>query len=98
MLLKTVATVKNNLNKNLLIAGILITMLDKRANNQKDVVKIVKKAYGEHVKIFKNIIPTSVKMAEMQSLGKSAMDFDKKSKIVISYKSFTDEYLNKGVC
>ncbi len=96
MLLKTVSTVKKNLNKNLEISGILITMLDKRATNQKDVVNVITNAYGKHIKIFENIIPTSVKMAEMQSIGKSAIDFDKKGKIAISYKAFTDEYL-KGV-
>lgn len=93
LLLSTITKVKNNLNDKLKITGVLITMLDKRAAFQKDVIEIIKESYGEFINIFESKIPMSVKVSETQSKGKSIF-IEKNNKVKDSYTSFAEELLS----
>jgi chromosome partitioning protein len=70
LLLETIGDVQANLNPELAIAGILITMVDHRSKHQKDVIQMVHGAYSETIPIFETMIPLSVAVSESQSLGK----------------------------
>ncbi len=91
-LLKTLKTVKENLNPELKIEGILLTMYDARLNLSKDVVEEIKKHFAGSV--FDTIIPRSVRIAEAPSFGKSVLHYNISSSGAQAYLHLTKEILN----
>ena len=92
-LLKTVGKVQRQLNSNLQISGILITMVEGRSNFSKEIGQLVRDAYGRSIYIYNTEIPRGVKAAEMSAEGKSIYAFDPKSKVAAAYEQFTKEVL-----
>ena len=92
-LIKTIGKVKRGLNRDIEIDGILITMMDARTNFAKDIAQLLGDTYGEHVRIYKNRIPFSVKAAEATAEGVSIFTHDPKGKVADSYRRFTEEVL-----
>ena len=90
-LLETFATVKNNLNPNLEILGVLLTMYDKRTTLNQQVKDEVYKYFGD--KLFKSIIPRNIRLAEAPSHGLSIFEYDKWSKGAKAYKAFAKEVI-----
>jgi len=76
-LLDTAGRIKKNLNVNLHIEGILLTMFDTRNNLSHQVVSEIKSHFGD--KVFHAIIPRNVRLSEAPSHGKSILDYDAKS-------------------
>lgn len=91
-LLKSITKVKNKINHNLNIAGMLLTMVDKRSNYVKEFIENINKI--ENINIFQTEIPCSVKAIEPLKKGISAIEHDRNSKISKSYLLFTDELIN----
>jgi chromosome partitioning protein len=91
-LLKTLRAVKDNLNRNLVIEGILLTMFDARLNLAKDVVDDIQKHFPDVV--FKTVIPRSVRVAEAPSFGKSVIHYSISSSGAQAYLSLIRELLN----
>ena len=75
-LLGTVAKVKRQINPALKINGILLTMVDGRTNLARDISRLIRNTYGNHIKVFKTEIPLSVKAAETSAVGKSIYSYD----------------------
>ena len=92
-LIKTIGKVKRQLNQRLEIEGILLTMVDNRTNYAKEITMMLQEAYGSKVKIFENIIPISVRAAEISAEGVSIYAHDPKGKVAAAYQSFTEEVL-----
>lgn len=92
-LIKTIGKVKRQLNQRLEIEGILLTMVDNRTNYAKEITTMLQEAYGSRVKIFENIIPISVRAAEISAEGVSIYAHDPKGKVAAAYQSFTEEVL-----
>ena len=92
-LIKTIGKVKLQLNQRLEIEGILLTMVDNRTNYAKEITTMLQEAYGSKVKIFENIIPISVRAAEISAEGVSIYAHDPKGKVAAAYQSFTEEVL-----
>lgn len=90
-LLNTVNLVKKHLNKNLEIEGALLTMYDARTNLSNQVVKEVKKYFGD--KVYKNVIPRNVKLSEAPSYGMPITMYDPRSKGAKSYEKFAKEFI-----
>lgn len=93
LLLKTITRVKDNLNPNLVIGGVIINMYDSRYNFHNEVVEVIKAAYDEHLRIFNTKIPISVKVTEAQACGKSIFEYDAEGKIAKSYELLAKEIL-----
>ena len=93
-LLNTVNLVKKHLNKNLQIEGALLTMYDIRTNLSNQVVKEVKKYFGD--KVYKTVIPRNVRLSEAPSYGMPITEYDPRSKGAKSYDKFTKEFLKKN--
>ncbi len=91
-LLKTLRAVKNDLNKNLVIEGILLTMFDARLNLAKDVVEDIQKHFPDVV--FRTVIPRSVRIAESPSYGKCVIHYRISSTGAQAYINLTRELLN----
>ena len=64
LLLKSVSKVKRNINPKLRIDGILLTMVDSRTNNAKDIISTLRQSVGQNIRVFDSEIPHSVRAAE----------------------------------
>ncbi|WII73026.1 AAA family ATPase [Bdellovibrio sp. 22V] len=76
-LLNTAGLIKKNLNPQLHIEGIVLTMFDVRNNLSHQVVTEIKNHFGE--KVFNAIIPRNVRLSEAPSHGQSILEYDSKS-------------------
>ena len=95
-LIKTIGKVKRQINPKLEIEGILVTMVDHRTNYAKEIIAMLKEAYGTKVKIFEKTIPLSVRAAECSAEGSSIYQHDPKGKVAVAYQSLTEEVLANG--
>lgn len=93
-LINTVELVKKHLNKDLDIEGALLTMYDIRTNLSNQVVKEVKKYFGD--KVYKTVIPRNVKLSEAPSYGMPISVYDPRSKGAKSYEKFVREFLKNN--
>lgn len=93
LLLHSVSRVKNRINPDLQIDGILLTMVDQRTNNAKTVIASLREGVGEHIKVFDTMIPYSVRAAECSVMGASIFEHDKNGKVAAAYESLTKEVL-----
>ena len=95
-LIKTVGKVKRQINPKLEIEGILLTMVDSRTNYAKDISSMLKEAYGSRVRIFANVIPISVRAAEISAEGVSIYKHDPKGKVASAYDSLIKEVITSA--
>ena len=93
LLLKSISQIRRAINPNLSISGILLTMVDKRANFTKEIIDEIGKAYGDRIRIFKDNIPHSVRATETSATGSSIFAHDPKGKVAAAYNSLTREVL-----
>ena len=96
LLLKSIAQTRRHINPNLAISGILLTMVDKRANISKDIIAMIKQAYGDSISIFKEAIPHSVRAVETSATGKSIFEYDPNGRIAAAYNSLAREVLESA--
>ena len=92
-LMKTIERVKVNLNPELKIRGILLTMYDKRNKLSSQVEKEARDYFKE--KVYLTIIPRNVRLSEAPSHGVPVLIYDKSCLGSKSYFSFTDEFINQ---
>ena len=92
-LLKSINMVKRNLNPDLKIDGILITMTDERTNLSKKIIQDIHKNFGQHIKIFNSTIPRCVKASESTGVGESIFVYDPKGSATKAYNVFTKEVI-----
>lgn len=76
-LLNTAGIIKKNLNSELRIEGIVLTMFDTRNNLSHQVVAEIQNHFGD--KVFKAIVPRNVRLSEAPSHGQSILQYDSKS-------------------
>ena len=92
-LLTTIITVKEKLNPSLSIAGILFTMTSSRTLHSKEVMEVTRRAFGDRIKIFDAIIPTSVRFKEAPAAGKSILAYAPRSEGAAAYRLLTEEVM-----
>ena len=92
-LLQTVNKVRRQINRNLRIDGILLTMADSRTNYSKEVSALLRSTYGSKIKVFDTEIPRSIRAAEISAEGKSIYAHDPNGKVAEAYRSLTGEVL-----
>lgn len=90
-LFETIELVKKSFNPNLEIEGVVLSMFDGRTNLSIQVVEEVKAFFKG--KVYVNIIPRNVRLAEAPSYGLSIMDYDLKSKGAEAYMELAREFL-----
>jgi len=93
-LLNTIRLVQQHLNKNLKIAGVLVTMFDGRLNLSKQVLGEVKGYFGD--KLFKTVIHRNVRLGEAPSFGKPALLYDANSVGAQDYMTLVEEIITNG--
>ncbi len=92
-LMKTIERIKNNLNPELSIKGILLTMYDKRNKLSSEVEKEAREYFKE--KVYQTVVPRNVRLSEAPSHGVPVLIYDKGCSGSKSYFSFTEEFLNQ---
>lgn len=95
-LLRSVSKVKRQINPNLRIDGILMTMVMPRTKITQTVISAVKNAYGRNIKIFDTQIPFSIRAVEATAEGKSIFAYDKSGKVATAYEQFGKEVVEIG--
>ncbi len=93
-LIHTIDLVKERLNPNLEIEGVVFTMYDARTNLSLQVVENVKDNLQQT--IYKTIIPRNIRLAEAPSHGLPINLYDPKSAGAESYMLLAEEVINKG--
>ncbi|MEN6508535.1 MAG: AAA family ATPase [Smithella sp.] len=94
-LLNTVKLVKANLNPDLSLDGILLTMFDARNSLAHRVAEDVRKHLGS--KVLKTIIPRNVRLSESPSHGLPIILYDVKSRGAFAYMALAEEILRRGM-
>jgi len=92
-LLHTYWLVQHNLNHDLEIGGVILTMADFRTNLTQQVIEEVKEYFKE--KVFTSIIPRSVKLSEAPSFGKPAVVYEPSNKASQAYVDLICEFINR---
>ena len=92
-LIHTVELVRDRLNPQLTIEGVVFTMYDARTNLSLQVVENVKDNLDQT--IYKTIIPRNIRLAEAPSYGMPINKYDPKSAGADSYMRLADEVMEK---
>jgi len=87
----TIKLVKENLNPNLNIEGVLLTMADYRTNLTKEVIQEVRNHFKD--KVYKAVIPRNIRLTEAPSFGKPIAIYDKDSLGAQKYEELSKEIL-----
>ena len=93
-LLSTIRLVQKHLNKNLMIDGVLLTMLDARTNLGLQVIEEVKKYFRD--KVYKTVVPRNVRLSEAPSHGEPIITYDAKSRGAEVYLELAREVIKNG--
>ena len=93
-LLATVERVRESLNPELSLFGVIATMWDERTNLSRQVLDEIRGHFGASV--FENVVPRSVRLAEAPSYGKPILLYDVKSKGAEAYLGVARELLRRG--
>ena len=92
-LMKTIERIKSNLNPELIIKGILLTMYDKRNKLSAEVEKEAREYFKD--KVYQTIVPRNVRLSEAPSHGIPILVYDKLCAGSKSYSSFAEEFLSQ---
>ena len=94
LLLHTVAKVRRSINAGLKIDGILLTMVDSRTNNDREIVNELRMGVGRKLRIFDTVIPRSIRAVEATRSGESIFAYDPNGKVAQAYAGLTKEVLD----
>ncbi|MBI4158006.1 MAG: ParA family protein [Candidatus Yanofskybacteria bacterium] len=90
-LLNTINLVRQGLNPDLQVLGVLLTMYDKRNQLSRQVLNEVHKSFPGRV--FDSVIPRLVSLAEAPSFGKTILQFDPGSRAARAYRQLAEEVI-----
>jgi chromosome partitioning protein len=96
LLLKTIGRVRRQINPRLKIDGIVVTKVDSRTNNAKNIIAALRTTLDGSIRVFDTEIPRSVRAAEASGEGKSIFAFDPKGRVAQAYGNLTKEVAELG--
>lgn len=96
LLLKTIKKAAVRINPELKIGGILLTMVKPNTNLCRQVVNIIRQAYGSEIRIFETQIPDLVKVGEANLVNKSVIEYDFNSRASKAYIRLAEEMSQNG--
>ncbi len=92
-LLRTIEKIKENLNPDLFLEGVILTMFDSRNRLSDDVVADAREHLGK--KVFETVIPRNVRLSEAPSHGLPAIIYDQKCIGSLAYIDLAKELINR---
>ena len=90
-LLRTIDLVRDGLNTNLRIAGVVLTMFDARTRLAEQVVAEVRRHFGDAV--FNTVIPRSVRLSEAPGFGRPITRYDPSTRGAVAYRDLAREFI-----
>jgi chromosome partitioning protein len=90
-LLRTIKLVRNNLNPQLIVRGLLLTMFDSRTNLSRQVAQEVRGYFADRV--FTAVIPRNVRLGEAPSHGQSILTYAPQSQGAQGYQALAEELI-----
>lgn len=94
LLLRTIRQVRDVLNEQLVIAGVVLTMYDARTKLAQEVVQEVRQYFPRVA--FRTVIPRSVRLSEAPSHGQPILAYAPDSAGALAYKALTQEFLERA--
>ena len=92
-LVNTIRKIRETLNPQLEIEGLLRTMYDPRNNLDNEVSAQLKQHFGD--KLYRTVIPRNIRLAEAPSHGKPVITYDMQSKGAQAYLALAGEMLRR---
>jgi chromosome partitioning protein len=93
---ETIAAVREQLNPDLNIFGVLLTLVDQRTAHSRDVVKLVRSSLHDQVNVFDTEVRLHVALKESAKAGRSILEFDGHSPSAAAYRGLAHEVM--AVC
>jgi chromosome partitioning protein len=94
---QTVALVRERLNPELTVTGILACRVDARTRHAQDVVEQLRSRFGD--KVYRTVIRENVRLAECPSFGQPITQYDSRSAGARDYRALAEEVINQeGSC
>ncbi len=93
LLSSTIIRVRDKINPTLEISGILFTMTDSRTLHCKEVIEVTKRAFGDRIRVFDTLIPSSVRFKEAPASGQSILTYAPNSAGADAYRLLTREVI-----
>ena len=93
-LISTLNLIREGLNPNLVIEGVLLTMADYRTNLTNEVIGEIRSYFKE--KVYETIIPRNIRLSEAPSHGKPITDYDPTSIGAQKYRSLAEELIRNN--
>jgi chromosome partitioning protein len=93
---ETIAAVREQLNPDLNIYGVLLTLVDQRTAHSRDVVKVVRSSLDGQVNVFQTEVRLHVALKETAKAGRSILEYDTNSPSALAYRKLASEVL--GLC
>jgi chromosome partitioning protein len=90
----TLAMIRDNLNPNVKIEGILPTLVDTRTVHAKEAIELLEENFGD--KVFASRIKKTVRFAEAPVKGMSVLKYDPDGKAAFAYRELAKEVLGNG--
>lgn len=95
-LMRTIGKVQRQINPELKVDGVLLTLADMRTNLARATAESLRQNYGRVIKVYQSVIPVSVKAAETSAAGQSVYSYDKNGAAAKAYEAFTREVIRDG--
>ena len=92
-LMNTISLVRQHLNKNLKVEGVVLTMYDGRSLISKQIAAEIKKYFTK--KLYEIVIPRNIRLSEAPSHGKPILLHDPKCMGARAYNALTEEFMKK---
>jgi chromosome partitioning protein len=92
-LMSTIALVRENLNPDLTVKGVVMTMYDARTTLSGDVTAEVRRHLGDRV--FSTMVPRSIRLAEAPSYGRPIVQYSPESRGAHAYRDLAGELLRR---
>lgn len=89
----TIDLVRDNLNPDLVVGGIVLTMYDSRTNLSHEVVREIREHFPQ---TFRTVIPRSVRLSEAPSFGKTIFQYADASRGAEAYRSLAAEFIERA--
>lgn len=88
--------IKSNWNPGLQIEGILLTKYQSRTRLCREVGDYTRNNFGTNVKVFENAVPSSIRMAELSSVGVSIFEHSPESEAALAYEKLAEDVMRNG--
>lgn len=95
-LFKSIGKIKRQLNPQLTIDGLLLTMVDERTVFAREIRELVTATYGNSIAVYSFFIPRSIRAEEMPAEGVSIFKYDPKGKVAAAYQKLAEEVLENA--